>query len=167
MIGPMWSGWMEVAMKSLQIDEKVPLVVVVGFDGTQPSRRALLSAANLLQDHPGRLEAVFVAHVPNMMALAPQGIAAVEEGLHREERDLAKMADEILRNADVKWRFQRRNGEIAAELLATGHEELESEGPSTRVVVVVGGSAHKIDRYLNSTPAKVIRQDRFEVIVIP
>ena len=67
----------------------------------------------------------------------------------------------------MKWRFQRRNGEIAAELLAAGEEELDSEGPSTKVVLVVGGSAHKIDRYLNSTPAKVIRQDRFEVFVVP
>jgi hypothetical protein len=51
--------------------------------------------------------------------------------------------------------------------LAAGKEELDSEGPSTHVVLVVGGSAHKIDRYLNSTPAKVIRQDRFEVFVVP
>jgi len=158
---------MEVAMKSLQIDEKVPLVVVVGFDGTQPSRRALLGAVKLLQDHPGRIEVVFVAHVPGTVALAPQGITALEESLSSEEQDLTKMADEILTDTDVKWRFQRRNGDIAAELLAAGQEELESEGPSTHVVVVVGGSAHKIDRYLNSTPAKVIRQDRFEVIVIP
>jgi nucleotide-binding universal stress UspA family protein len=158
---------MEVAMKSLQIEEKVPLVIVVGFDGTEPSRRALLGAIELLQDRPGRIEVVFVAHVPSTMALAAQAIAAVQEGLDAQERDLAKMADEILKGTDVKWRFQRRNGEIAAELLAAGQDELESEGPSTRVVVVVGGSAHKIDRYLNSTPVKVVRQDRFEVIVIP
>jgi nucleotide-binding universal stress UspA family protein len=158
---------MEVAMKSLQIDEKVPLVVVVGFDGTEPSRRALLSAVDLLQDRPGRVEVVFVAHVPTTVTFAPQAIAELQEGLDTEERDLAEMADGILRDTDVKWRFQRRNGEIAAELLAAGQEELESEGPSTRVVVVVGGSAHKIDRYLNSTPARVIRQDRFEVIVVP
>jgi hypothetical protein len=166
-IGPVWSDGMEVAMKSLQIEEKVPLVVVVGFDGTEPSRRALLSAVGLLQDHPGRLEVVFVAHVPSTVALAAQGIPAVQEGMNTEERELAKMAEEILRDTDVKWRFQRRNGEIAPELLAAGQDELDSEGPSTRVVVVVGGSAHKIDRYLNSTPARVIRQDRFEVVVVP
>lgn len=154
-------------MKSLQIEEKVPLVVVVGFDGTDPSRRALSSAVGLLQEHPGRLEVVFVAHLPSTVALAAEAIAVAREGLDEDERELARMADEILRDTDVKWRFQRRNGEIAAELLAAGQDELESEGPSTRVVVVVGGSARKIDRYLNSTPARVIRQDRFEVIVIP
>jgi nucleotide-binding universal stress UspA family protein len=154
-------------MTALNIDEKVPLVLVVGFDGTEPALRALRSAADVLQQRPGRMDVVFVAHVPSTVALAAQAISAVREGLDTEERDLAKKADEILGDTDVKWRFQRRNGEIAAELLAAGKEELDSEGPSTKVVLVVGGSAHKIDRYLNSTPAKVIRQDRFEVFVVP
>jgi hypothetical protein len=154
-------------MTALNIDEKVPLVLVVGFDGTEPALRALRSAADVLEQRPGRIDVVFVAHVPSTVALAAQAIAAVREGLDTEERDLAKKADEILGDSDVKWRFQRRNGEIAAELLAAGKEELDSEGPSTKVVLVVGGSAHKIDRYLNSTPAKVIRQDRFEVFVVP
>jgi nucleotide-binding universal stress UspA family protein len=154
-------------MTALNIDEKVPLVLVVGFDGTEPALRALRSAADVLQKRPGRMDVVFVAHVPSTVALAAQAISAVREGLDTEERDLAKRADEILGDTDVKWRFQRRNGEIAAELLAAGKEELDSEGPSTKVVLVVGGSAHKIDRYLNSTPAKVIRQDRFEVFVVP
>jgi nucleotide-binding universal stress UspA family protein len=154
-------------MTALNIDEKVPLVLVVGFDGTEPALRALRSAADVLQQRPGRMDVVFVAHVPSTVALAAQAITAVREGLDTEERDLARMADETLKDTDVKWRFQRRNGEIAAELLAAGTEELDSEGPSTKVVLVVGGSAHKIDRYLNSTPAKVIRQDRFEVFVVP
>ena len=154
-------------MTALNIDEKVPVVLVVGFDGTEPALRALRSAADVLRQRPGRLDVVFVAHVPGTVALAAQAISAVREGLDTEERDLAKKADEILGDTDVKWRFQRRNGEIAAELLAAGKEELDSEGPSTKVVLVVGGSAHKIDRYLNSTPAKVIRQDRFEVFVVP
>jgi nucleotide-binding universal stress UspA family protein len=154
-------------MTAFNIDEKVPLVLVVGFDGTEPALRALRSAADVLQQRPGRMDVVFVAHVPSTVALAAQAISAVREGLDTEERDLAKRADEILGDTDVKWRFQRRNGEIAAELLAAGKEELDSEGPNTKVVLVVGGSAHKIDRYLNSTPAKVIRQDRFEVFVVP
>jgi nucleotide-binding universal stress UspA family protein len=154
-------------MRSLKIDEKAPRVLVVGFDGSEPAQRALRSAADLLHERPGRMEVVFVAHVPSTVALAGQALTEVREGLDTEERDLTKMAAEILRDRDVKWRFQRRNGEIAAELLAAGQEQLDSEGPTTHVVVVVGGSAHKIDRYLNSTPTRVIRQDRFEVFVVP
>jgi nucleotide-binding universal stress UspA family protein len=158
---------MEVTMTSLNIEPKVPLVVVVGFDGTDPSRRALSTAVEWLHDHPGRLEVVFVAHVPSTVALAAQAAEVVAEGLDEDAQSLAAMAEETLKDTDVKWHFQRRNGEIAPQLLAAGEEELESEGPSTRVVLVIGGPAHKIDRYLNSTPARVIRQDRFEVIVVP
>jgi hypothetical protein len=94
--------------------------------------------------------------------------------MHRHRADLTspqkpRREEPLLqqRPSEVKWNFQRRNGEIARELLAAGQEVLDAEGPTTRVVLIVGGSAHKIDRYLNSTPSKVIRQDRFEVVVIP
>ena len=56
-------------MTALNIDEKVPLVLVVGFDGTEPALRALRSAADVLQQRPGRMDVVFVAHVPSTVAL--------------------------------------------------------------------------------------------------
>ena len=64
-------------MTALNIDEKVPLVLVVGFDGTEPALRALRSAADVLQQRPGRMDVVFVAHVPSTVALAAQAISAV------------------------------------------------------------------------------------------
>jgi nucleotide-binding universal stress UspA family protein len=143
------------------------LVVVVGYDGTEPAQRALQSAADMVRDRPGRLEVVYVAHVPSTAAFSGQAVVAVREGLDNEEKRLAERIETALRPTDVKWRFQRRNGEIAQELLAVCQEVLDAEGPTTRVVLVVGGTAHKIDRYLNSTPVKVIRQDRFDVLVIP
>jgi nucleotide-binding universal stress UspA family protein len=142
-------------------------VLVVGYDGTEPAQRALRSAADMLRDRVGRLEVVYVAHTPTTLAFSPQAMGALREGMDREESDLSSAVDEALRDRDIKWHFQRRNGEIAPELLAAAKEQLESEGPTTHVVLVVGGSAHKIDRYLNSTPARVIRQDRFEVFVVP
>ena len=78
-----------------------------------------------------------------------------------------RQVEETLGPLHVKWHFQRRNGEIAPELITTAEEQLDAEGPNTHVVLILGGSAHRIDRFLNSTPAKVIRQDRFEVVVVP
>jgi len=153
-------------MKTVETDGK-NLVLVVGYDGTGPAQRALQSAVATLRDRTGRLEVVFVAHMPPTVAFSAQGVAAVHEGMDSEESELSQAVDEALRDADVKWHFQRRNGEIAQELLAAATEQLEAEGPSTRVVLVLGGSSHKIDRYLNSTPVKVLRQDRFEVFVVP
>jgi nucleotide-binding universal stress UspA family protein len=154
-------------MRSLETDEGTQLVLVVGYDGTDPAQRALEGAAKGLQGRVGRLEVVFVAHVPSTAAFAPQAVSAIHEGLDHDEHQLFTQVDETMNGTDTKWHFQRRNGEIAPELLAAAKEQLDAEGPDTRVVLVLGGSAHKVDRYLNSTPAKVIRQDRFEVLVIP
>lgn len=143
------------------------LVLVVGYDGTEPAERALLAAAHRLGDTPGRLEIVYVAHVPASVAFSAQAVASVREGLDDEAQDLAGRVQDLVGPIGVKWHFQRRNGEIAPELLEAATEQLEAEGPNTHLVLVLGGSAHKIDRYLNSTPIKVLRQDRFEVLVVP
>lgn len=154
-------------MSSLGVSGKSHLVLVVGYDGTEPAERALQAAAGMLEDSPGRVEVVYVAHVPASAAFSAQALAAVHEGLDSEAHELAGRVEEVLSPAGLKWHFQRRNGEIAAELLAAADEQLDSEGPSTHLVLVLGGTAHKIDRYLNSTPARVLRHDRFEVFVVP
>jgi nucleotide-binding universal stress UspA family protein len=154
-------------MKLLEIGGKGHLVLVVGYDGTDPAQRALDAAAEMLRDKPGQLEVVYVAHTPAGVAYSPGALASVLEGFDIEERALTQRAEETLRPIGTKWRFQRRNGDIAAELLTAAQEQLDTGGPDTHVVLVVGGSAHKIDRYLNSTPARVIRQERFEVHVVP
>jgi nucleotide-binding universal stress UspA family protein len=154
-------------MSALGASGKSQLVLVVGYDGTEPAQRALRAAAERLDDAPGRIEVVYVAHVPAAVAFSPQAAASVSEGLDDEEQELARQVEDVLRPIGVKWHFQRRNGEIAPELVAAGEEQLDSEGPNTHVILVLGGSAHKIDRYLNSTPIRVLRHDRFEVFVVP
>jgi nucleotide-binding universal stress UspA family protein len=154
-------------MSSFDANEENHLVVVVGYDGSEPAQRALRSAADMLERAPGRLEVVFVAHMPVSAGFSAQAIPTLREGFDADEQVLESEVKEALASTTVKWHFQRRNGEIAPELLAAGEEQLAGEGPTTRVVLVVGGSAHKIDRYLNSTPSKVIRHDRFEVLVVP
>jgi nucleotide-binding universal stress UspA family protein len=153
-------------MSSLETDGK-QLVLVVAYDGSEPAHRALLGAVEMLRDRVGRMEVVYVAHVPGTVAFSAQAIVAVQEGMDTAEQELVTRVDQTLAGTGLKWHFQRRNGEIVPELLAAGEEQLDAEGPSTHVVLVVGGSAHKIDRYLNSIPARVIRQDRFEVFVVP
>jgi nucleotide-binding universal stress UspA family protein len=154
-------------MHCFDTDGKDQVVLVVGYDGTEPAQRALRAAADILERSPGRLEVVFVAHMPAAATFSAQAIPAFDEGFGQEAQDLERQVEEALAATDVKWHFQRRNGDIASEILSAGEEQLAGEGPKTRVVLVVGGSAHKIDRYLNSTPTKVIRRDRFEVYVVP
>jgi|HubBroStandDraft_6_1064221.scaffolds.fasta_scaffold1158258_1 nucleotide-binding universal stress UspA family protein len=139
------------------------LVLVVGFDGTEAAKRALERAAEMLVDLRGRMEVVYVSHVPEMMGLSGQAM----RGLVNEESALVDRIKEVLRGTEVTWSFQLRNGETVRELLSASAEQLESEGPNTRLILVLGGSARKITRYLDSTPVKAIRRDRFEVLVVP
>jgi hypothetical protein len=154
-------------MRLHDVDEGGTLIVVVGYDGTPPATRALESAAEILRNRPGRLEAVYVAHLPSTVAYSAPGVVAARVGLDDEEHQLESQAKELLSGTDVEWRFQRRDGEVAPQLLQASQELRDAAGPETRVVLVLGGSAHKVDRYLNSTPARVIRQDRFQVVVVP
>jgi nucleotide-binding universal stress UspA family protein len=142
-------------------------VLVVGFDGTEPATRALEAAAELMRDRPGRIEVVFVAHIPPSAAYSAPAIVEVQSALDSTERTAAHQAGELLEGQGVKWHFQRRNGDVASELLAVADEYLASSGPEAKVAVVVGGSSRKIDRYLNSVGGRLIRRDRVRVIVIP
>jgi nucleotide-binding universal stress UspA family protein len=154
-------------MSSIDPNGRKHLVLVVGYDGTEPAQRALLAAADTLERSPGRLEVVFVAHLPAAAGFSAQAVPAIREGFDQEAVDLEREVEQALASTEVKWHFQRRDGDIASELLTAGEEELAGEGPDSKVVLVLGGSAHKLDRYLHSTPTQVIRHDRFEVFVVP
>src|SRR5580658_8634148 len=104
-------------MRGSEIDENTHLVVVVGYDGTEPAQRALEGAADLLRDRPGRIEVVYVAHLPSTVAFSGFAMAAAREAFDADELDLAGRAEEYLGRTEVKWHFQRRNGEIAHELV--------------------------------------------------
>src|SRR5487761_1199022 len=60
-----------------------PVYLVVGFDGTEPARRALDSAARLLHDQEGVLEVVYVAHLPATAALSPRRHGRSDQRLRR------------------------------------------------------------------------------------
>jgi nucleotide-binding universal stress UspA family protein len=145
----------------------VKLLMVVGFDGTDPSKRALEAAAEMLRVGQGEMDVVFVGHTPAGAAFSPGALTEVNAAFDTMERDLTRQAAELLDGQEVRWHFHRRDGEIARELLAAGKELLDANGPDARVVLVVGGCAHKLDRYLNSVPARIVRQDRFRVVVVP
>src|ERR1700688_2892250 len=109
-------------MRSFELNRKDHVVLVVGYDGTEPAQRALRAAAGILERSPGRLEVVFVAHVPAAANFSPQAIPAFREGFDHDALDLEGRVEEALASTDVKWHFQRRNGDIASELLAAAEE---------------------------------------------
>ncbi len=153
-------------MTLVEAGQKVKLELVVGYDGSQPAQRALEQAANVMRGRVGHIEVVYVAHVPSSVAMAPGVLPMMENAFEEEEQSLLVRAGETLQG-ELDWNFQRRNGDIVAELLAAAAERRQAGAGSARVMLVVGGSARRIDRYLNSTPSRIIRHDRVPVLVVP
>jgi nucleotide-binding universal stress UspA family protein len=147
---------------------------VVGFDGSASSWRALDAATRLLNDRPGGMEIVYVAHVSPLMSAGEVGglsTAEVQQSFDDATRDLsdavrAHLEAAHLRGAADYWHFQRRNGTIADQLIAAADDLRRRHGPDAPVVIVVGRSEHGYHHALGSVPQALERHAHYPVIVI-
>jgi nucleotide-binding universal stress UspA family protein len=148
---------------------------VVGFDGSASAQRSLDAAARLLNDRPGGLEVVYVAHLPALNAtadLAGLGAAEVRQSFDDAARELsddvrARLQATHLRGAARRWHFQRRDGAIADQLIAVADDLYCQHGPDVSVVIVVGRSEHGYHHVLGSVPQALERHVHYPVLVIP
>ena len=147
---------------------------VVGFDGTATSLRALDTAARLLNDRPGGMEIVYVAHLPAAAAAGLVGAASadVQQSFDDTTRELseevrARLQASHLRAAAQRWHFQRRDGAIADNLIAVADDLRLQHGPDAEVFLVVGRSEYGYHHVLGSVPAALERHVHYPVIVIP
>ena len=142
------------------------LRLVVGYDGSPPAGRALEAAVNLLQGRTGRIEVVFVAHLPTMAALSPSAVSELETNFDDVEQELRTMAAEQLRERQEDWGFQRRQGQIAEELIAAA-KELGAAHPHSTVVIVVGSSSLVAHRVVGSAAVSLARHSPVPLVVVP
>jgi nucleotide-binding universal stress UspA family protein len=147
---------------------------VVGFDGSSSSLRAVDTAARLLNDRPGGMEIVYVAHLPAMATagLTAEGTVEVRQSFDDTARELAeqaraRLAATHLRAAAMRWHFQRRDGAIADNLIEVADELRLRHGPDAAVFLIVGRSEHGYHHVLGSVPAALERHVHYPVIVIP
>lgn len=142
------------------------LRLVVGYDGSPPASRALESAANLLQGRTGRIEVVYVAHMPSMAALSPAAVGELETDFDDVEQELRTMAAEQLSGREERWGFQRRQGPIAQELIAVA-KDLRAAHPDATVVIVVGSSSLVTHRVVGSAAVSLARHSPVPLVVVP
>jgi nucleotide-binding universal stress UspA family protein len=139
---------------------------VVGYDGSAPATRALDAAVRLLQGRTGRIELVYVAHMPTMASLSPGAVAEMEIDFDDVEKELRDMAAEQLDGRVADWGFQRRQGVIGEDLLAAAADIAEAE-PGTTVVIVVGSSSQAAHRIVGSVAVALARHSPVPLIVVP
>jgi nucleotide-binding universal stress UspA family protein len=144
-----------------------PVVLVVGFDGSEPAQRALDAAAQLLRDREGMLEVVYVAQDPAGSA-SPTGFETSPSTPARDvESRLAHEVRDRLDTTDPSWHFQRRQGAVASELLDAADELRRQHGLDTTVVLVVGGSSNQHLHVAGSVSSNLAQVDRFPLVVVP
>ncbi|HEY1920801.1 MAG TPA: universal stress protein [Streptosporangiaceae bacterium] len=148
---------------------------VVGFDGSASSLHALDTATRLLNNRPGGLEIVYVAHLSPVAAAADlngEASVAVAQSFNDATRDLseevrARLQAIHLTGAAEHWHFQRRDGAIADQLVKVADELSRQHGSDVAVGLVVGRSEHGYHHVLGSVPTALERQADYPVIVVP
>lgn len=139
---------------------------MVGYDGSPPAKRALDAAVNLLQDRSGRIEVVYVAHLPSMAALSAGAVAELETGFDDIEQELRGMAEEQLQGREERWGFERRQGLIAEELLAAA-KDTRAAHPEATVVILVGSSSLVTHRVVGSVAVSLARHSPVPLVIVP
>ena len=144
----------------------VDLYLVVGYDGSSPAVRALDAATRLLHGRTGSIEVVYVAHLPSLDALSPGAVGEMEANFDDIAQELYAAASEQLRDLDERWRFERREGLIADELIAAA-ADIHDAHPGDTVVIVVGSSSHAMHRVVGSAAVSLARRSAVPLVVVP
>jgi len=142
------------------------LHLVVGYDGSPPASRALDAAVRLLQGRTGRIEVVYVAHLSSLAMLSADAIVEVESDFDEIEQELRTAAAEQLDDHGTAWRFGRRQGIIADELMAAA-KDLGDAHPGDTVAIVVGSSSHATHRVVGSVAVGLARHSSVPLVIVP
>jgi nucleotide-binding universal stress UspA family protein len=142
------------------------LYFVVGYDGSPPATRALDAATRLLQGRTGRIEVVYVAHLPSIDMMSSGAVAEMEVTFDEIEQDLRTAAGKQLRGHEDRWGYERRQGSIADELIKVA-EGIGEAHPGDTVTIVVGSSSTAMHRVVGSVAVNLARRAPVPIVVVP
>jgi len=133
--------------------------IVVGYDETEPAKRALARASDLAQTYKARL---VVTSVAKLLTPGPRGMGGIDPvdppELHAEELEHAKA---FLGERGVEATYTQANGDPASVIV----EVAEQEGAD---LIVVGTREPGLwDRILNaSVSAAVAKKSHCDVLIV-
>ena len=144
-------------------DEQSSLVLVVGYEGSDPARRALAAAARILRGREGWIEVVYVEPTESSDHDSSGPAADVMDSLGSAQVDLHYEVRSVLEAEKQPWRLRSTSGAVAEELTEAARAIAAEGGPSRTVVIVVGSDHH----LAFSVPITLARQASFPVIIVP
>jgi hypothetical protein len=136
-------------------------VLVVGYEGSEPARRALAAAARILNDQEGWIEVVYVDPAKAGEPDSPEPAADVLDSLGSAQVDVHYEVRSMLEKQP--WRLRSTSGAVA-EALTEAAQAIAREGGSSRTVVIVVGSDRKLSF---SVPITLAKQSSFPVVIVP
>jgi hypothetical protein len=144
-------------------DQENSLVLVVGYEGSDPARRALAAAGRILRDREGWIEIVNVKPTEGGVQDSAEPSADVIDSLDAAQADFHYEVRSVLDAEKQPWRWRSARGSVAEELTAAARAIADEGGPSRTVVIVVGS-----DRQLAfSVPIMLARRSSFPVVIVP
>jgi nucleotide-binding universal stress UspA family protein len=139
------------------------LVLVVGYEGSDPAQRALGAAARILGQREGWLEVVYIAPNVDRGEESSGPAADVLDSVGPEHAKLHYEVRSLLEEENKPWRLRSAGGEVAEQLIGVA-QEIAEEGGSSRTVVIVIGSDHRLTF---SVPTTLARRSAFPVVIVP
>ena len=143
-----------------------PLTLVVGFDDSEPARRALIWGADLLRTRPGALHVIYADHELIDSDLSGFGRTEMDEDRDEKAASVAEAAKEIAAAAGTPYTFERRQGSPADTILHAADIHVAAE-PASTPVIVTGRSHHAAHRVIGSVPARLLHESPYPVLTIP
>jgi nucleotide-binding universal stress UspA family protein len=143
-----------------------PVTLVVGFDDSEPARRALIWGADLLRSRPGALHVIYADHVLIDSDLSGFARAGMDEAREEKAASVAEAAAAIAAAAGVPHTFERRQESPADTILHAADIHAAAE-PSSTPVIVTGRSHHAAHQVIGSVPVRLLHQSPYPVLTIP
>jgi nucleotide-binding universal stress UspA family protein len=142
-----------------------PISLIVGFDNSEPARRALIWSADLLKSRTGTLHVVYADHVVVDSDLSGFAHTEMEEDRDQKAAGVAQAAAEIATAAGVPYTFERRQG-TPAEAIMSAAEIQDAAEPASMPVIVTGRSHHAAHRIIGSVPVELLHESPYPVLTI-
>jgi hypothetical protein len=139
--------------------------LVVGFDDSEPGRRALIWSADLLKVRPGVLHVIYADHELIDSDLSGFGRAEMDEDRDEKVTRVAQAAAEIAAAAAVPYTFERRAESPADAILHAADIHAAAEAASTPIIVT-GRSHHAPHNIIGSVPVRLLHQSPYPVLTI-